>query len=290
LEAEPAASLIGLRSIQDTREIKDAIVTLAKNQMSASSSHQTHSFYVDRVLKGAESSDLPIQAPIKYQLVVPAKALSIDMPMPILVRIDEVNKLLTEEKAERPRDRRRPLGSDLVAPTGWSPRPEQNSKAPADRGSIQTWYQVKNKMQMDSRTSTILGVQYLRAVAALMVAYWHLRIQIPAYTEYLTPHWAVDTDRLRAGVDIFFVISLGDASYSIYLTHVFTLGITRSVWSSVRIGGSGHAALYAIISMVAVAVAAVLTYRWVEEPLLRLSKRLIAVRRDVRVGFAVERR
>jgi peptidoglycan/LPS O-acetylase OafA/YrhL len=53
-------------------------------------------------------------------------------------------------------------------------------------------------MQTDSRASTILGVQYLRAVGALMVAYWHLRIQIPAYTEYLTPDWAVDTDRLRA--------------------------------------------------------------------------------------------
>jgi hypothetical protein len=117
LEAETAASLIRLRSIlvpvQDAREIEDAIVALAKNQMSASSSRQTHSFYVDRVLKGAKSGDLANQAPIKYQLVVPAKALSIDMPMPILVRIDEVNKLLTEEKAERPRDRRRPLGVRL---------------------------------------------------------------------------------------------------------------------------------------------------------------------------------
>ena len=364
-------------------------------------------------------------------------------------------------------------------------------------------------MQAYSRASRLLGVQYLRAAAALMVAYCHLRIQIPAYTEYLTPLWAIDTDRLRGAVDVFFVISgfvmmvtsqhlapgtffmrriirvaplywlltcslvalalvapqlfrttqvtpefvlksllfvpyanpgqsgesvpllvlgwtlnlemffyaifaaalfgpvriqlvivgaiftmlvvtgallpslsrvpffwfyarpmimefwlgmviahwylrgsfrqipvaaclalviggiaalmarahvlgdsqiawtvpavaivlgavaleqkrgipyvgwlalLGDASYSIYLTHIFTLGITRSIWSSVRIGGSGHAALFAITSMAAVAVAAVLAHRWVEEPLLRLSKRLIAVRRDVRVGVAVEPR
>jgi putative tryptophan/tyrosine transport system substrate-binding protein len=49
--------------------------------------------YIDRILKGAKPADLPVQLPIKYQLVVnmkTAKALGLDMPPSILMRIDEV--------------------------------------------------------------------------------------------------------------------------------------------------------------------------------------------------------
>ena len=49
--------------------------------------------YVDRILKGAKPSDLPVQQPIKYRLVVnvkTAKALGLDLPLSVLVRIDEV--------------------------------------------------------------------------------------------------------------------------------------------------------------------------------------------------------
>ena len=47
----------------------------------------------------------------------------------------------------------------------------------------------------------LLGVQYLRAVAALMVAYLHLGGQMPHYSRFLV------FGRLQMGVDIFFVIS-----------------------------------------------------------------------------------
>jgi ABC-type uncharacterized transport system substrate-binding protein len=49
--------------------------------------------YVDRILKGAKPTDLPVQRPIKYRLVVnmkTAKAMGLDLPLGILVRIDEV--------------------------------------------------------------------------------------------------------------------------------------------------------------------------------------------------------
>jgi len=49
--------------------------------------------YADRILKGAKPSELPVQAPIKFELVVnikTAKALGLDVPFLLQQRADEV--------------------------------------------------------------------------------------------------------------------------------------------------------------------------------------------------------
>jgi putative tryptophan/tyrosine transport system substrate-binding protein len=49
--------------------------------------------YVDRILKGTKPADLPVEQPTKVQMLVnlkTAKTLGFDMPLPLLIRADEL--------------------------------------------------------------------------------------------------------------------------------------------------------------------------------------------------------
>jgi len=68
-----------------------------------------------------------------------------------------------------------------------------------------------------------------------------------------------------------FFVALGDASYALYLSHIFTLGLTRKILPSILGDGVIAAYLYVVISILSCIVVGFITHYMVDNWLLRLN-------------------
>jgi exopolysaccharide production protein ExoZ len=77
--------------------------------------------------------------------------------------------------------------------------------------------------------------------------------------------------------------AIGDASYSIYLTHIFTLGALRVVWTHlVPVASMVSSVILMAASLTVSAAAGCMCYRWVERPLTKwISRHPLVIRPEL---------
>jgi ABC-type uncharacterized transport system substrate-binding protein len=81
-----------LPSVFQNREFVDA-GGLLSYAPSTTANYRRAAFFVDKILKGAKPSDLPVEQPSKFELVInlkTAKALGLTIPPSLLQRADQV--------------------------------------------------------------------------------------------------------------------------------------------------------------------------------------------------------
>jgi peptidoglycan/LPS O-acetylase OafA/YrhL len=68
---------------------------------------------------------------------------------------------------------------------------------------------------------------------------------------------------------------LGDASYALYLVHLFPTRLLREIWWRLHLVGPAGIVSFIVASMAASCVAAVAVHFWVERPLVRAARHLL---------------
>ena len=71
------------------------------------------------------------------------------------------------------------------------------------------------------------------------------------------------------------LVQSGNASYSIYLSHLFTINVVGRAWGQVAIGSVFDNIPALILAFLVAIVAGFISYRYVETPLLKLSRRFV---------------
>ena len=83
-----------LPSMYYTREAVEAGGLMSYGTVQAES-HRRVAYFVDRILKGAKPTDLPVEQPTKFELVInlkTAKQIGVIIPQSMLYRADKVFK------------------------------------------------------------------------------------------------------------------------------------------------------------------------------------------------------
>ncbi|AGF78690.1 putative acyltransferase [Desulfocapsa sulfexigens DSM 10523] len=72
-----------------------------------------------------------------------------------------------------------------------------------------------------------------------------------------------------------YLIRVGDASYSIYLSHILSLSLVGRIWGTFSVNGLADNMVVLPLALVFVIIVGMASYSLVEKPLLRISRKLI---------------
>ena len=104
-----------------------------------------------------------------------------------------------------------------------------------------------------------------------------LKLPVPRIIEYGVPSLLIVMACLFINVREFkFGVLLGDASYALYLCHIFVLGLLRKILPPILGEGQGAALMFVVISIVVSTIASLVVHQYVDNWLLkqeRLPKR-----------------
>lgn len=81
---------------------------------------------------------------------------------------------------------------------------------------------------------------------------------------------ALSLESGRSGARI--LVALGDASYSIYLSHTFTLGVIGSVWAVIGNGSIAFDTTMFVLAIIVSAMVGMASYRLIERPMVTYFK------------------
>lgn len=100
-----------------------------------------------------------------------------------------------------------------------------------------------------------------------------LRPPIPRIFEYGVPSLLIVTACLFVKIREYrWAVLLGDASYALYLSHIFTLGVLRKFLAPILGEGQAAAYLFVIISLVVCTIASLFIHTYIDNWLLRRER------------------
>lgn len=70
------------------------------------------------------------------------------------------------------------------------------------------------------------------------------------------------------------LVKIGDASYSIYLSHILTLSVVGRIWSGFSIDSTWDNFIMIPVLIISAIIVGMLSYRYIEKPLLTYSRRI----------------
>jgi len=112
------------------------------------------------------------------------------------------------------------------------------------------------------------GVAWVLLVVGTVMLFLHL--PVPRIVEYGIPSLLIVTACLYINVgESRFGVLLGDASYALYLCHIFVLGLLRKVLPPFLGEGQSAAILFVVISIIVCTIASLFVHHYIDNWLLR---------------------